>query len=156
VSQTFLEWTAELELGVPDLDTQHRRLLNLVNRCAWLIDLPAGVRFEEASAALADLLGEARSHFDFEEALMRESGYCARVLHCEQHAELLGSMERLLDQLARDRLGANERQMPTFLREWFVAHVARSDRQLAEFLKGHANAGDLSPAGLLPHVQPAV
>lgn len=133
-SPELLAWSSDFELDVPDIDAQHRHLLDVVNRFA------RAVACGEGGEAMADLLRAAHAHFDFEEALMARVAFPGLALHHEQHSELLAAMDRFDEQVRRDPHVINRPQTLEFLRAWFTIHIVRSDADLAAFLA--ARAGD--------------
>jgi hemerythrin len=135
VMPAFIEWRAEFELGLPEMDAQHRGLMALVNRVADCFLNPA--KENPCLDAMGALLSGTRAHFRWEESLMAAHGYAGLSAHREQHSELLASMERL----ERDfRIRAHVINKPTtlkFLRDWFVLHIQHSD---AAFVRAYESA----------------
>ena len=70
-----LVWSAQLETGVPEIDEQHRILVQTLNEAgASLAHQP---RMEHLEKITQDLLAYALYHFDMEETLMAETGYAS-------------------------------------------------------------------------------
>lgn len=129
----FIEWLPEFGLGIPELDVQHRMLLDLINVVAKSVF--AGDP-EATESAMARLLGSSIAHFDFEEKLMQRMAYPESDLHHEQHSELLASLERLQADLSNRRFVVNRTRTLHFLRDWFSIHIVRTDGNFARFLSG--------------------
>ena len=134
----FLVWRPEFDLGVPELDQQHRGLHGLVNAVGRAIQRDETAL---AEATIGQLLTQSQAHFDFEESLMQRVGYAANALHHEQHSELLASMARLRDDVASHRFSYNRPQTLRFLRDWFSIHIIRSDGDFVRFLKTLTSPG---------------
>lgn len=126
-----IEWSAALETGVEEIDSQHRLLVDVFNRaCKWLHQEGATQRFDQITK---DLLGYAIFHFETEEELMRRYGYdpgdAARHLQAHRafSARLLEARAGLRNDDTAARLALLQ-----FLGDWLAHHILGTDRQLAE------------------------
>lgn len=70
----LVDWRPEFELGVPEVDAQHRRLVELLNGAFALTGARNGTA-ERVAAAVEDLLKHTLDHFADEERLMASAGY---------------------------------------------------------------------------------
>lgn len=128
----FLPWSDDFTLGHESIDREHQALRELINRFAESLEDPTG--WESSAAIAAELVHEARRHFDAEETLMRQVDYPELPLHREQHTELLAHVQALFERLAADHHLARPYQALIFISDWFSLHVARSDRAFVDFL----------------------
>ena len=78
----YLHWVPELDTGIPEIDTQHKRILDYINKLHDLRDSPD-------RAALGDVIGETvdytLSHFAFEESVIESAGYMFAGPHKKVH-----------------------------------------------------------------------
>jgi len=78
----YLHWVPELDTGIAEIDTQHKRILDYINK---LHDL----RSSPDRAALGDVIGETvdytLSHFAFEESVIESAGYMFAGPHKKVH-----------------------------------------------------------------------
>ncbi|MBA4378997.1 MAG: hemerythrin [Gemmatimonas sp.] len=117
-------WKDELELGLPLIDEQHRRLVECYN------ELAAAYRRREADVELAHRLGVlldcAAVHFDAEEALMDELGYVGLDEHREEHRDLLQRVRRFQTVLNEGRQTVT---LPVlqYLQHWLLGHHRGAD-----------------------------
>ena len=124
---TLIEWTNEFVLGVPDVDREHRELIELINT------LHAGLYRGDSRRRVVERLGEMHAliaaHFAHEEAFMREIRYMAYAEHKEDHEILLDDLRDIIaateaaGQLDHARLSAD-------LDYWFSAHFRTHDARL--------------------------
>lgn len=123
-------WGPHLELGVPMLDEQHRRLNDLLNQIG--LALSAGEPPDALRDRLGELLAYAEHHFAAEEALMER-----HQLVDQEHLQLThhrAEHRQLLDELRIVRTHVHEDPQSTLrllLRNWLVEHIHSSDRHLA-------------------------
>lgn len=120
-----IEWKRALEIGVPEIDADHRVLVGLLNRTQLASE--RGDR-DEALAVLDELERYTRYHFEREEQLMVEYHYEFAEAHRKEHRELFWEVKHQID----DLLG-NERslaEVAQFMRRWLLCHIAGADRLL--------------------------
>jgi hemerythrin len=121
-----IEWTAKMNVGVPEIDRQHRTLLDLFNSLEG--GLSAGVAARALRRLFVELQSYTRYHFQGEENLMLVAGWSGRQEHVELHAEFAARVDEL-DRLL-DRDGAKETALEgsRFLRRWILRHIVVADR----------------------------
>lgn len=131
-------WNESLELGLPQIDEQHRRLVDRYN------ELAAAYRRREPDAELARRLGVlldcTAAHFASEEALMAELGYDGLDEHREEHQDLLQRVGRFQIVLAEGRQTIT---LPVlqYLQHWLLGHLRGADGEFgkaARRLAAHA------------------
>ena len=128
--ETFV-WDPRFETGIPPIDAQHKRLVDLTNRLGKLL----GSGEDPDDAPLQGLFGElaayGRQHFADEEALMRQRGIAQSYL--EQH---LGHHRMFFEQLttmwqSRSSLPHPAETLHGFLASWLTVHILGEDQQMA-------------------------
>ena len=129
----LLEWSEKCSVGIPELDTQHRRLIELLGE---LMDrVQAGDGDGSVAAALKELSRCAESHLHREEVVLRVRGYPGYAEHKAEHdtyREKLASLE-----LLADRPDFSVR-LTNYVIEWWRFHVLTSDQQYARFFRGQS------------------
>lgn len=128
---SVIAWQAELEVGDPELDAQHRKLVGLVNA---VYAAHVGASTEELVTALHALISATAEHFMYEEGLMARSGYAQSSAHSEHHSALLAQMHRFSDALTVGHYDGNSAKALAFLDGWLASHIRSFDRDLARHL----------------------
>lgn len=125
-----LVWTKSFEVGVPTIDTQHQKLIELINQ----LDLGASTgSAEEIRKATLGVLDYARVHFAYEEGRMEACGYAGRAEHLKLHTEFMKqAMDSYRKLLAGD--GTVARPLAEYLRNWLLTHIVTEDRKVAAAL----------------------
>lgn len=126
-------WNARYELGIEVLDTQHRRLFDLIREVQVVAD-------EEGSgptffSALQEFLDFAQFHFETEEKLMEEHDFSTAGLHRQAHDRLLQDLRDFSRRVSQGRASAARGAAGDFLRKWLTEHVSHGDAMLARHLK---------------------
>lgn len=133
-----LEWSEDLNLGIEEIDADHRQLVGVLNELfvACLEEQGPDVLAE----ILARLVDHTRGHFAREEAVMERHGYPGLGAHRGEHALLIAQVleiQRIFEKSA-DRALNNE--MLTFLKDWLVDHIQGSDRKIKKFVDSQTAA----------------
>ena len=125
-------WKPSYQLGVPELDNDHRHLVGLVNELYEAMKVGHG--YELINALIDQLLAYADQHFANEEGFMRACGYPYIEAHIREHQEFrekIGEMDR--ERRAGELLPSAE--LMDFLCTWLRTHVFESDKDLGVFIK---------------------
>lgn len=127
----FLEWSEKINLGVSEMDHEHKVLIGMMNE---LYDLNAADKLkttiENKFKALFDFTIR---HFSDEEAYMEKINYPEFKSHKRIHGELLKSLETHYKSYLS---GANTKlsdEVFRFLKVWLQAHIMGIDMKYADF-----------------------
>jgi hemerythrin len=132
------------ELGFPELDAEHRRVVSLIN------DLHeasiAGKDGKLLRPILDDLLRFTKVHFQDEEQVMASTGYPALARHKEQHEELLAKLTEFQES---EEAGSpiSIVSMLELVKGWLEIHVAGEDIRLVIW---HRSRRGSQPAWSVP------
>ena len=127
----LLNWNDSLSVGVPTMDQQHRRLVELTNQ---LYDaMGTGKGDEIKSAVLRDLLTYAQVHFAAEERLMQKHAYPHFASHKVLHDELTDQVLQLKQKLDAGQMVASV-TLANFLKDWLQQHITQEDRKYGRFI----------------------
>ncbi|HIJ90451.1 MAG: hemerythrin family protein [Desulfobulbaceae bacterium] len=127
-----LIWDAKFEIGVEEIDQQHRFFLSLINRLS--IELERNDNQKYLLALFSELNAYARFHFISEENIMLRAAYPNLEEHRRQHLELVEQLHAKEWKL-RSRSSAEEGgHIVAFLVQWFLVHTSQEDKQFADFL----------------------
>jgi len=119
----FMAWEDRFSVGHAEVDKQHRNLFELVNNVHDMIKM--GVT-PELDRILDELDNYTREHFQYEESVMRVSGYSDLMAHKQKHTDLLNQV-----QFFRKQLHNGERvslvNVTKFLAQWLTTHILIED-----------------------------
>ncbi|MEW5735536.1 MAG: bacteriohemerythrin [Thermodesulfobacteriota bacterium] len=117
-----LQWKDQYSVGFDELDSQHRKLIETINKAMDFYEDPSA-SVMDVFIQLSDYLG---NHFMAEENIMAAMRYPALQAHGANHKdfnkkfmELLNAYENGDEKLALKLL--------LFLRDWFLNHVVTND-----------------------------
>jgi hemerythrin len=132
------ELTRDLLAGVPEIDDQHRELLELGNVVVDPATLNQGAAvFREALRFLA---GYVRYHFAAEEHVMQKAGYPRFEQHRQWHERFRRDVDRLVEKARRSGVSkAIAVEVSFAIENWLLEHIRITDKDFVTFLRQHTN-----------------
>lgn len=129
----MFQWYDRYNVGHNEIDSDHQYLFKLINE--FNDALTTGKGDARIATTLESLVSYTRFHFSREENHMLARGYDAYRGHKQLHDKLIADLESL-----RQRFQAGDAmvgmELSTFLTEWLISHIMRTDTKLAAFLNG--------------------
>lgn len=121
----------DLRLNIPEIDSQHEELIELVN--GLHLALVGGADKAARDGFLSKLLERTRSHCAYEEELMSLYDYPGHEAHKSEHDRLT---QNLVDLVARYQRGELLLSIAVVmeLKCWATIHIEKSDLPLGAFL----------------------
>lgn len=133
----YLEWDNKYSVGVELMDSQHIKLIGMIN------DLHAGIKAKKSKEALgrviADLADYTMTHFSEEEKLMLETGYPDYDNHIILHNDFVNQVREFKANYAAGKIVMTVTVMG-FLFEWLMNHIYTVDKKYME----HFNSKGIS------------
>lgn len=128
----YVYWDPGVNIGVEEIDLEHRTFVALINRLE-------SVKTDCALAprVLQELIKYIAFHFQSEENIFFESGYPELEAHRLLHLALLEKLNVALMELRSGQIDYDE--LLAFFRSWYLHHTVKEDRRFAGFL---AHAAD--------------
>jgi hemerythrin len=124
---TLIEWKDEFNLGIEEVDSGHRILVELIN--ALHEAMLAGAGRSDVVEGISQIYAIVSGHFEREEAFMREARYMAYTEHKEDHEVLLDALLSMQDRVGRDG-DYDETGLSADLQYWFSEHFSTHDARL--------------------------
>jgi hemerythrin len=128
---TMLTWSDEFSVDIQEIDEQHKRLVDLINR---LYDALASKEQGSAvHAVLDELVDYTRIHFAVEECLLRLFEYPGYDEHKAIHDRIVAQVlefQRLF-RAGDQKVGM---ELLYFLKDWLMDHINKVDKQYSPHL----------------------
>ena len=142
IGHELIIWNDDLVTGVDKIDEQHRILVNSINDANTR--LTSNCSAEILDQISRDLLSYALYHFETEEELMKEYAYAENHaedsdLHLNQHREFSSTVVTLREGIKSGHLISRE-DLLTFLNNWLINHILKTDKRLGAFIVSKKNA----------------
>ncbi len=132
-------WSDKLSVGVELIDSEHKRLVNLLNELNRAVEAGAGTG--ALGGVLNGLVNYTRYHFSHEEELAWRSRFPGYEKHRRQHE---GFTAKVLQVYADFQSGGESARLPgevlEFLKVWLSQHIMGSDREFGAYLNANPSA----------------
>jgi hemerythrin-like metal-binding protein len=128
----LITWGPKLEIGIGIIDSQHKRLVDLINKLDEATK--EGRAVEAVGETLKGLIDYTHTHFSTEQELLKENNYEDYTLHCREHRIFTDQIEIYQDRLNAGSLNLSGNVM-SYMRGWLLTHIGSSDRAYTRTLK---------------------
>jgi methyl-accepting chemotaxis protein len=128
----MLAWRDEWATGIPNMDAQHRQLINLINRLHSALKRGEGAAATEA--VLKELLQYTEYHFAAEEELMAHANYSGLAAQKDAHQKLVAKAKDAARRWASGDTGVTGELMD-MLTNWLPQHIVKMDKSYGPYIK---------------------
>ncbi|SFM21368.1 bacteriohemerythrin [Marinobacter zhejiangensis] len=132
----FWPWSEELEVGIGEIDTQHRWLVDQTNRLHEALENDADS--QEVGDILEGLMDYTMNHFIVEEDLFNRLGYPETDAHKAEHNQFTSKVLSLLD--CHERGEASGTEALALLKDWLTHHILKVDKAYVQHFRSHGVA----------------
>lgn len=121
-----VSWNPSYDLGIDEIDRQHRFLFEIMDRLCQAINIGKGPYV--IGHILDELAGYAKVHFETEEKYFSDFSYKKAKVHIKEHNDFHKKIETLRLALEDGKSGVSGKTI-VFLAKWFEDHVSKHDRE---------------------------
>lgn len=130
----FFPWDpTKYSLAIAEMDHQHQRLIDVMNRLASRD--ASGAPKPELQRLLDQLVSVTEQHFRDEEAYMAAKRYPKLDTHRRIHSELVAQLQGHVAAFAAGTVARLNPRFLEFLKFWLAAHIRGIDKQYAEHVR---------------------
>lgn len=131
IEANSIKWIHEYDVGVIEIDFQHRYFLKLIQRVEKLFQ--QGMDDYMATRHFNEILAYASFHFQSEENLMMLSEYPGLQEHRELHKDLLEEIGTTIYYFHLKKKTWQE--VIDMMVDWFIKHTVKEDSKFGHFHK---------------------
>ena len=128
----LMEWGPKLSVGITAFDTEHQRLVTMVNDLFDAVN--AGKGKDRLGPILDLLIGYTVTHFQHEEREMKAHNFPAFAKHKEEHDALTKQVAEVRQKFAAGNNAALSAEVMAFLKNWLIKHIMGTDKGYTAFL----------------------
>ncbi|WP_202978255.1 bacteriohemerythrin [Mariprofundus erugo] len=142
-------WNDNFETGIPAIDEQHKKLVDLINELAMHLAFQANtLTLEKVFTELTDY---ARYHFSSEEALIRQYMSDDPMLldHSSSHRSFEEKLIRLKNKTTNQPSEEVFSEILSFLSHWLAVHILESDKHIAKVALAMQDGASLEEAKIV-------
>lgn len=124
----LLAWKDEYEIGIPEVDHEHRALIKVINLLGQHLDGRAGV--PEICEVMDEIHRLIAAHFAMEEHAMRDMRYPEYAAHKADHERLLAEIRNIIDGVEHGGIPDRRMELGERIGRWFSRHFETYDARL--------------------------
>jgi len=127
-------WDDSLLIGVPHIDDQHRKLVEVLNELT--VECGKGKWSDSVEKTLFFAVSYAKDHFRDEEELQAQSNYPGLEEHRQMHQSFVENVSALLHDLRRSGKSILlVIKINKMLNDWIVNHISTEDKKIGLFIQ---------------------
>jgi len=130
-------WKRSYEVGIVEIDLQHRRLVGFINELSDAMMMQQGHR--AVPHVLEELVDYIQLHFTTEETAMQKTNYPELDEHRLEHLEMTGKVLDLRERYLREH-SLDSGEVLNFLCDWLKNHIMVNDKKFGYFLQNKARS----------------
>ena len=129
----YREWSEDMSMGVPLLDSDHKALIGFINNLQQCVD--AGDEKLVICDILDGLITYIAFHFAREESVMKACGYPGVEMHKKEHAAFVQQIHDFRVRCARESDSSMILKLLEFLKNWLDHHILIEDLACKKFIE---------------------
>ena len=126
----LIQWNDRLSVGVVEIDLQHQKLVEMINKLDDAMQLGKGK--DVLGEIINGLIEYSKTHFRTEEDYFDRFGYPNALCHKKEHAEFTTKVAEFKKAFDAKTLALSIGVM-YFLSNWLKNHIKNSDKQFGLF-----------------------
>lgn len=127
-------WKDSLLIGVPQIDEQHRKLVNALDELTE--DCAKGKWSEAIEKTLYFAIAYAKEHFKDEEELQAQVNYPELKAHRRMHTDFISKVSVLVHDLQRNGKDiALIGKINKMLIDWVIEHIGTEDKKIGLYIQ---------------------
>jgi len=126
----FMEWSKEYELGIPQMDEQHKMWLKYLN--TFYENLSSETMQDNLKKLLYQVLDYTEYHFKQEEQFLSQLGYPALSEQKELHKGIQNTLQQYYSKCLEGRLIISS-SVTSEMKKWLNEHILVEDRKYADY-----------------------
>jgi len=129
---SIMKWSDDLSVQVAEIDQQHQRLIDLINKLHEAMLAKQGKQV--VSQIIDELAAYTVYHFQAEEKYMQQFKYTSYLAHKKEHEGFVQEVEKFQKDFDAGKLGLSLEIM-NFLRDWVTNHIKGTDKRYSAVFK---------------------
>ena len=130
----FFEWTDQLSVNVQAIDSQHKKLIEMINSLNEAMLAKKGREMQKAT--IDAMVDYAATHFMLEEGYMKKFNNPDYDAHKSEHDEFTRTAQDLKERADTKGFGLTLEIMG-FLKNWLQNHIMGTDKKYSAFFNAH-------------------
>ncbi|MCX6795833.1 MAG: bacteriohemerythrin [Candidatus Falkowbacteria bacterium] len=134
---SLIPWQESYSLGISEIDSQHQKMLGIINHLADLFENDKHHNEAEIEQAIIELTEYAIYHFQTEEKYFATFNYDKAKEHIEVHDQYREKVEEWRKRYNESKDPKIFFEISEFLQNWWIWHINNTDRAYAPLFREH-------------------
>lgn len=143
-TNTKLEWSDSLLVGIPLIDDQHKKLIAIANKFYDIANGPVGLLKSQFLPAIKEARDYTVYHFSAEEKFLKEHGYPSLDMHKVAHDAFISEMEGQVKKVV-EPTQADAMRLYSYFQNWLFQHIAKADHIWSSYVRPKLPASEQGP-----------
>jgi len=136
----LLRWGMQYSVKVPEIDEQHMKIFEIINRLIGMKNKRAVYR-DDIYIVLKEMLDYSRHHFHFEDTFIHQGIYIGKGRHIGEHEKYIDALSKFVERFEDEKEDLFN-DITTFLIEWWTTHILGIDKALGKHILENDLAND--------------
>jgi len=128
----LLRWGVKYSVKVPEIDEQHMKLFEIINRLIAMKN-KGSVKRGDIYLVLKEMLDYSRYHFHFEDTFIHQGTYIGKSRHTREHEKYVEKLHNSIERFENEKHDLFS-DIITFLIEWWTTHILGIDKALGKHI----------------------
>ena len=128
----LFNWTEKFILGIPEIDEQHKQIVDLINKLSDLRNKDADK--EGLGEIINELISYTKTHLSYEENLLKQHEYPEFASHKSNHEQLTKQAVDFQKKYFLGNTGLST-EIAILLNDWLAEHILEIDKKYVPYLK---------------------
>ncbi len=130
-TKSVIQWSKEMELNIPEIDEQHKKLVELLNH--FYEESRRGMHEEAVRDFLKELRDYLIYHLDWEEKFLEEIGFEETEQHKKTHDMFKKFYAEEVNRYLKNKDEQALRELVAFTLSWLYTHIMKTDKKYAKY-----------------------
>ena len=134
---SFISWKEEYELGISEIDEQHKKMLSIINDLHDLMGLEEKAEQDNIDKIIKEMEDYAIYHFKTEEKYFQLFDYENNESHTAIHNQYVEKVNNWRERYDDGKDPAIFFEIFNYLQDWWIWHICHTDRDYVPFMRAN-------------------
>jgi hemerythrin len=134
---SFISWKEEYELGISEIDEQHKKMLGIINELHDLMGQEEKADQSQIDKIIKEMADYAMYHFKTEEKYFNLFSYEDTETHMTIHSQYAQKVSEWQSRYDAEKDQAIFFEIFNYLQDWWIWHICHTDRDYVSFFKAN-------------------
>lgn len=134
---SFISWKEEYELGISEIDEQHKKMLGIINELHDLMGEEKEAEQDKIDKIIKEMADYAIYHFKTEEKYFQLFSYEETESHTAIHNQYVDKVNDWRARYDAEKDPTIFFEIFSYLQDWWIWHICNTDRDYMSFMRAN-------------------